>query len=84
MIVSRMISWLYFLMSPLALPLMVFFISAYSIRCLLPPFPPHFSSFRDLGARVGDDILDFHGLLIVFVTLLDRVCDSFAQGVDVV
>ena len=34
MIVSRRISWLYFLMSSLAFFLMVLYISAYSIRCL--------------------------------------------------
>ena len=37
MIVSRMISWLYFLVSSLAFFLMVLHVSAYSIRCLSSP-----------------------------------------------
>ena len=63
MIVSRIISWLYFLMSSLAFFLMDLSISAYSIRCLLSlcfvicrPFV--------IRVRVGDDIFDLCGLVI--------------------
>jgi len=38
-IVSRLMSWLYCLVSSLAFFLMVMHISAYSILCLLSPFP---------------------------------------------
>ena len=72
MIVSRMISWLYFLMSSLAFFLMVLHISAYSIRCLLSPFPAISRPFV-IRARVGDDILDFCSLLIALATL-DALC----------
>ena len=67
MVVSRMISWLYFLMSSLAFFLMVLNISAYSIRCLLTPFS---ATSRRLVNRagVGDDILDLCGLLITLAT----------------
>ena len=65
-IVSRMISWLYFLMSFLAFFLMVMHISAYSTRCLSSPFPT--ISRRFIRARVGDDVLDFSGLLIALAT----------------
>ena len=65
MIVSCMISWLYFMMSCFAFFLMVLHISAYSIRCLLSPFPAI--------SRIGDDILDLCGLLIALATL-DAFC----------
>ena len=60
MIVSRMISWLYFLMSSLAFFLMVLHVSSYSIRCLfvLSAIYRHFVT----RVRVGADILDFCGL----------------------
>ena len=54
-------------MSSLAFFLMVLNISAYFIRCL--------SSFHTISRRfviralVGDDILDFNGLLIALATL---------------
>ena len=67
MIVSRMISWLYFLMSCLAFFLMVLNIFAYSIRCL-SSFPIISRRFV-IRALVGDDILDFNGLLIALATL---------------
>ena len=39
-----------------------------------------------IRARVGDDILDFCGLLIALATLpcLSYVCDGFAHCVDIV
>jgi len=67
-----MISWLYFLMSPLAFFVMVLHISAYSIRCLSLPFPIISRRFV-IRALVGDDILDFSGLLIALATL-DAFC----------
>ena len=72
MIVSRMMSWVYFLMSSLVFILMVFYISANLIRCLLPPVPAISRRFV-ISARVGDAILDFHGLLIALATL-DALC----------
>ena len=85
MIVSRMTSWLYYLKSSLAFFLMVLHISAYSIRCLLSPFP---ASYRRvvIRARIDDAILDLCGLLVALDTLdvlcwimflmLDHVCDA--------
>ncbi|KAK2170754.1 hypothetical protein NP493_1143g00056 [Ridgeia piscesae] len=72
MIVSRMISWLYFLMHSLAFFLMVLHISAYSIRCLLSPFPAISHRFF-ITAHVGEVILDLCGLLIAVATL-DALC----------
>ena len=63
MIVSRMISWLYSRMYSLAFVLMVLYISAYYIRYLLSPFSAISRRFV-IRAHVGDDILDFWGLLI--------------------
>ena len=74
-------------MSSLAFILMVLHISAYSIRCLLSPFPAISRRFV-IRARVGVDILDLCGLLIALATpdalCLAHVCDGFALGVDVV
>ena len=72
MIVSRMISWFYFLMSSLAFFLMILHISAYSIIYLLSPVPAISRRFVT-RARVGDDILDLCGLLIALATL-DALC----------
>ena len=72
MIVSLMISWLYFPMSCLAFFLMVLHISAYSIGCLSSPFSTISRRFV-IRACVGDDILDFNGLLIALATL-DALC----------
>ena len=72
MIVSRMISWLNFLMSSLAFYLMVLHISAYSVRCLSSPFSTISRRFV-IRTCVGDDILDFSGLLIALATL-DTLC----------
>ena len=72
MIVSRMISWLYFLMSSFAFVLMFLYISAFSIRCLLSPFSAIFRRFV-ITARFGDAILDFCGLLLSLATP-DAVC----------
>ena len=47
---------------------MVLHISAYSVRCLLSPFPAISRRF-DTRARVDDDILDLCGLLIALATL---------------
>ena len=47
---------------------MVLHISAYSIRCLLSPFSAISRHFVT-RARVGDDILDFCGLIIALATL---------------
>ena len=54
-------------MSSLAFFLMVLHISVYSIRCLSSPFSTISRRFV-IRARVGDDILDFSGLLIVLAT----------------
>ena len=54
-------------MSSLVFFLIVLHISAYSIRCLLSPFPAISRRFV-IRARVGDDILDFCGLLIALAT----------------
>ena len=62
------ISWLYFLMSSLALCLMVLHISAYSIRCFLSPFPAIYRPFF-IRARVVDDILDWCGFLIALASI---------------
>ena len=51
---------------------MVLHISAYSIRCLLSPFPAISRRFV-IRACVGDDILDFSGLLIA-LAILDALC----------
>ena len=72
MIVSCMISWLYFLMSSRAFCLMVLHISAYSIRCLLSPLSAISRRFV-IRARIGDDILYHCGLLIVLATR-DMLC----------
>ena len=55
-------------MSSLAFFLMVLHISAYSIRCLLSSFPAISRRFV-IRALVGEDILDFFGLLIALATL---------------
>ena len=72
MIVSRIISWLYFLMFSLAFVLMVLHISAYSIHCLSSPFSTISRCFI-FRARSGDHILEFNGLLIDLATL-DALC----------
>ena len=51
---------------------MVLLISAYSIRCLSSSFPTISRCFV-IWARVGDDILDYIGLLIALATL-DAQC----------
>ena len=58
MIVSRKISWLYFVMFSHGLFLIILHISAYSLFCLLSPFPSISRRFV-IRVRVGDDILDF-------------------------
>ena len=55
-------------MSYLAFFLMVLHISTYSIICLLSPFFAISRRFV-IRARVGDDVLDFCGLLIALATL---------------
>ena len=47
---------------------MVLHISAYSIRCLLSPFSAISRHFV-IRARVGDDLLDFCGLINALATL---------------
>ena len=59
-------------MSSLGFFLMVLHISAYSVRCLLSPFPAISRRFV-IRVRVGDDILGFCGLLIALATL-DALC----------
>ena len=59
-------------MYSLAFFLMVLHISAYSIICLLSPFPAISRRFV-IRTRVGDDILELCGLLIVLSTL-DALC----------
>ena len=59
-------------MSSLAFFLMVLYISAYSIRCLLSPCSTISRRF-EFRARGGDHTLDFCGLLIALVTL-DALC----------
>ena len=78
--VSRMISWLYFLMSCLDFFLMVWYISAYCIRCLVSPFTASSRRFV-IRAGVGDDILDFYCLVIVLATL-DALCWIMAEMVS--
>ena len=63
MIVSRMISSLYFLLPSHAFFFMVMHISAYSIRSLSSPFPTISRHFV-IRALVGEDSLDFCYLLI--------------------
>ena len=58
---------------------MVLHFSAYSIRCLLSPFPAVSRRFV-IRARASDDILDSRGLLIA----MDHVCDGFTHGVGAV
>ena len=79
MIVSRMISWLYFLMSCFAFVLMVLHISAYTIRCLSSPLYTISHRFV-IRAHVGDDILDFSGWLTALAILdADIVSDNIAE-----
>ena len=59
-------------MYSLAFFVIVLHISAYSIRCLLSSFPATSRHFF-IRARVGDDILDFCGLLIA-LAILDALC----------
>ena len=59
-------------MSSLAFFLMVLQNCAYYIICLLSPFPAISLRFV-IKVRVGDDILDFLGLLIALSTL-DALC----------
>ena len=63
MIVSRMVSSMYFLMSSLAFFLIALHISACSIRCLLSPFSAISRGFV-IRACVGDDILDFTYVMV--------------------
>ena len=65
---SRMMSWLYFLISSLTFFLTVLRISAYSIHCLSALFST-ISSPLVIKVRVVDDILYLSGLLIVLATL---------------
>ena len=67
-IVSCVISLLYFLMSSIAFFLMVLHISAYSFRCLSSPFLDISRRFLT-RARVGDDIVEYSGLLIALPAL---------------
>ena len=55
-------------------------ISMFSIRCLSSPFSTISRRFA-LWARVGDDIVDFSGLLIVFATL-DALCRTMSVMVS--
>ena len=80
MIVSHIISWLYFLKSSLV----VWHISAYSIQCLSPLFPTSSLPFF-IRAIVGDDILDV-SVLNRFLTsswnsiFCDPVCVASTLG----
>ena len=71
-IVSRIISWFYFLVSSLVFSLMVLHISAYPNRCLSSHFPTISHRFV-IRARVGDNILDLSGSVIAVVTV-DSLC----------
>ena len=69
MIVSRMISWLYFLVSSL-----IFFFSDFAYFCVLyslflSPFSAISRRFV-ITDRVGDDIIDLCGLIIALATLV--------------
>ena len=66
--ISRIISWLYFLMFSFAFFLMVLQIFANSNRYLSSLFPTISRHFA-IKTCVGDDILDFNGLLIALATL---------------
>ena len=59
-------------MSSLGVFLMVLHISAYSILCLLSPFPAICRRFV-IRARVVDDILDLCGLVFA-LAILDALC----------
>ena len=59
-------------MSSLTFLLTVLRIYAYSIHCLSSPFSTISRRFLT-RARVGDDILDFSGLLVALATL-DVIC----------
>ena len=59
-------------MSSLAFFLMVLHIFAHSVRCLLSPLSAISRRFF-IRARVGDDVLDFCGLLIALAAL-DALC----------
>ena len=61
--------WLYFQMSTSTFFLMILHISAYFFRCLSSPFHTIARPFI-IRAHVGDDILDFSGLLIVLAILV--------------
>ena len=82
MIVSLMISWLYFLMSSRAFFLMVWHISAYSIRCLSSPFSIISRRFV-ISSRVGDALLDISGSLIALATF-DALCWIMSMMVSLV
>ena len=59
-------------MSSFTLIVMVLHISTYSIGCLSSPFSTISRRFV-FRARVGDDVLNFSGLLIALATL-DALC----------
>ena len=85
MIVARMNSWLYFLVSSLAFFLMVLHNSVYSIRGLLTPFP---AISRGFVIRSGMWLVMISSIYVAFylseLLLLDHVCDVFTHGVGVV
>ena len=74
-------------MSSLVFVLIVLHVSAYSIHCLSVLFSTTSCCFI-IRAHVGDDILDFSGLMIALATLealcWGHICDGFAHYVDVV
>ena len=72
MIVSRMISWLYYLMSSVALFFMVLHISAYSVLCFPSPFSTVSRRFV-IRAHIGDDLLHFSDVLISSASV-DALC----------
>ena len=76
--IYRGISLLYFLLSSLALFLMVLHIFSYSILCLSSPFS-NISRHFVIRARVGDDTLDFSGL-----ATLGAICRIMSVTVSLV
>ena len=61
---------------------MILHITAYSIRCLSLPFPTIFLPFFT-RALVGDNILDFSGMLIV-VAVLGLLCWIMSMMVSLI
>ena len=82
-IISRMIAWLYFLVSSLAFFMMVLHISAYSIRCFCRRFSPYLIVSSSVLVLVMISSISV-ACCFLSCSLLDHACDCFANGIDVV